>query len=215
LPELLPYEVCVWTTSLEISAQAIEPSWAMLDAAERERALRFTRELDRRWFVARRGFRRAVLAGYLGCEPAAVRFARRSGKPEVDGGDLRFSSSHSRGLALVAVTRGRRVGVDVECVRRVRDSEAIAYSLFTPRERAALTAEPPERRDRSFLGIWTRKEALVKCTGEGLRGAFGSLEASASALGQRWSLEALAPTPGSVAAVAAEGTGVRVQCRAW
>ena len=210
--ELSADEIRVWSAAVDVSARALERLWATLAEDERERASRFAQDGDRRRFIARRGFRRFVLARYVGCEPAAVRFTRApSGKPGLDDGELCFSCSHSRGLALVAVTRGRRVGVDVECVRPVRDASAIAESLFAERERASVVATRPARRDHRFLSIWTRKEALVKGTGEGLRRALDSFEATGRGTPAGWSLVDLAPTPEHVGAVAAEGTGWRVR----
>jgi 4'-phosphopantetheinyl transferase len=44
--------------------------------------------------------------------------------------------------------------------------------VFSDDERAALAAVPPSDRARAFLIAWTRKEAVTKATGDGLRVAF-------------------------------------------
>lgn len=101
-------EVDVWTASLDVGAGALEPALA---PAERARAGRLAPGPLRRRYVARRALRRAILAGYAGCPPDRLEFARGpAGKPELRGaGGLRFSCSASGGLALIAVARGRRV----------------------------------------------------------------------------------------------------------
>jgi hypothetical protein len=64
---------------------------------------------------------RGILAGYLGRAPETLRFARAPlGKPALlaEPTELEFNLTHSDWCALVAVARGRRVGVDVEGIRR-------------------------------------------------------------------------------------------------
>lgn len=115
-----------------------------LSADERARAARFLRDGPRRRWQAGRAALRAVLGGYLGIAPAAVelRIGHR-GKPALAGPEasLRFNLSHSDELALIALARGREVGIDVERIGE----------------------RPP-----SFYAEWTRREALGKCFGGGL-----------------------------------------------
>jgi 4'-phosphopantetheinyl transferase len=131
----------IWRAALD------EDGWPgpeRLPAAERERYESFLREQPaKRWLSARWALRR-VLESYLGRSAAAIELKiGERGKPYLrDGGDLEFNLSHSAGLALVAVTRGRPVGVDVE--------------LITSRHSPA------------FFDDWVRKEAHLKCLGVGL-----------------------------------------------
>jgi 4'-phosphopantetheinyl transferase len=173
-----------------------------------------------------------VLALYTETEPARLRFAYGpQGKPSLqsdEAGDtsLRFNLAHSHDLALLAVARGREVGVDVEHVRADFASDEVAGHFFSPRETAALRAVPDEaERARAFFRCWTRKEAYVKARGEGLSlpldGFTVSLAAGepAALLGcdadaretQRWTLINLEPGDGYAAAAAVEGTGWRLR----
>jgi 4'-phosphopantetheinyl transferase len=155
------------------------------------------------------------------------------GKPELAhpfaSSDLRFNFSHSEGLALAAVTCGRRVGVDIERVRPLRDLEALAERVFSLREREALRQLPQDLRPRGFFNCWTRKEAYIKAIGDGLThplerfsvslvpGVPARLEAvedDTAALGA-WTLEALAPHPEYVAAIVVEGRPRRIHCTQW
>src|SRR5206468_3118518 len=81
---------------------------------------------------------------------------------------VRFNLSHSGSLALVAVTAGRDVGVDVERVRPEPNLEQIASRFFSAREAATLHALPVRLRTKAFFACWTRKEAFVKARGNGL-----------------------------------------------
>jgi 4'-phosphopantetheinyl transferase len=141
-----------------------------------------------------------------------------------------FNVSHSDELALFAVASDREVGIDVERVRPVTDPEQIADHFFSAPERTALRAVPPDRRLEAFFDCWTRKEAYVKARGDGLA---HPLDQFAVSLGpgeparflpvagyptpepSAWSLQALAPGNGYVAALAAEGHGWRTVSRRW
>jgi 4'-phosphopantetheinyl transferase len=159
---LLPGELHVWRIDL---ARARVDQAALSDE-EQARAARFLLERDRRRFVASHAALRRILTRYLG--PVAPRFADGPhGKPFLDGAALRFNLSHSGELALVAVADGREVGVDVEAVREL-DLAGMARVSFSPRERAALFALPPDERLPAFFRCWTRKEAHLKATGFGL-----------------------------------------------
>ena len=214
-------EVHVWRTTLDLPAAALGRLGASLNAAERARADRYATEPLRDHFVAARGTLRTVLARYLAIAPAAVAFRTvMNGKPAIDGmNKLMFNLSHSKGAALIAVASGRRVGVDLEQVRPMRDFEALAERFFAPAERDELRAVPGSERQSAFFRAWTRKEAYIKATGEGIAAGLErfavSLSPGAPALlrhvegrpdeASRWSLCDLDPWPGFAAALAIEG----------
>jgi len=120
---------------------------------------------------------RAVLGRYLGRPAAAVQFTRRTdpnARPGLPPGArlrLDFSLSHAGDFAAVAVTRGIRVGVDVETPRPRLDPIAVARAHFAPSETAALEACAQARQAALFLRLWTAKEAVLKALGTGLAGS--------------------------------------------
>jgi 4'-phosphopantetheinyl transferase len=145
------------------------------------------------------------------------------GKPALAPGsgteDLRFNLSHSQKLALFAFAFRREVGVDLEYVRPSVPDDRLAERFFSPQEVTRLRALPESARTEAFFHCWTRKEAYLKARGEGLGIGLDSFAVSL-APGQltdlliasddspeagRWSLRALAPGDGYVAAIAAEG----------
>lgn len=208
-----------------------------LSADELHRAARFRFQRDRQRFVISRGLLRAILGRYLDTAPGELRFRySEHGKPSLvpafDGGGLRFNLSHSDGLALYAVARGREVGVDLERVRPVLEAEQIAERFFSARENAALRALPAHLKSRAFFACWTRKEAFVKAVGGGISLPLDRENANAffdvfpvpgeptmlSGTGERsressgWAVRPLLPAPGYVAALAAEGRDWRPVC---
>jgi 4'-phosphopantetheinyl transferase len=226
VPRLESGEVHVWRVDQEAVKGGLGLLGATLDSAERARAERFRRPPDRDAFLLFHGMSRVLLGRYLGEPAARIRLrAPPDGKPFLEDGNgqrpLEFNLSHSGGLALLAVTRGRPVGVDIERIRPEADDERIAQRFFSPEEVAALAAVPSERRSEAFFACWTRKEAYLKARGVGLSLPLRSFavsvipgrppallwsEAGAQEIA-RWSFRDLSPAPGYAGALAAEGTG--------
>jgi 4'-phosphopantetheinyl transferase len=135
---------------------------AVLDAHERNRMDRFRRAADAARYLAAHALTRVVLAHRLGCAPAALVFDRTCrcgephGKPTLAGGGPGFSFTHAGAVVGVAVREDGPVGLDVEPVRTLPDIDGMARHVGAP-------AEP-----MAFFRAWTRKEALLKATGDGL-----------------------------------------------
>ena len=225
-------EIHVWRASLDRPAPSVLALRALLSEDERARADRFLLEHHRRRFAVCRGLLRVVLGRYLNRPPERLAFAYGpSGKPTLAGpAPLLFNVSHSDELAVYAVARDREISIDVERVRPVAQPENIADHFFSPPERHALRAVPPERRLEAFYDCWTRKEAYVKARGEGLGHPLDQFAVSfgpgaparlmpVSADSAReiagWSLQALSPGAGYVGALAARGDGWRTVQRRW
>jgi 4'-phosphopantetheinyl transferase len=227
-------EVHVWRATLDQNPSQIQRFLHSLAADELARAKRFHFERDREHFIVARGVLRAILAGYLNRAPECLSFCYSShGKPalagESDEDAIRFSVSHSHGVALYAVTRGREVGIDIEHIRSDLEVEEVAERFFSRREVAMLQALSTEEQRQAFFRCWTRKEAYIKARGEGLSLPLDQFDVSlapgepAAVLGtqrdpseaSRWSLQELTPGPGYVAALAVEGHGWRLACWQW
>jgi 4'-phosphopantetheinyl transferase len=112
---------------------------------------------------------RAVLSRYAGRAPAELRFAvGEHGRPELLDAPVRFNLSHTRGWAVLAVSGGADVGVDVEEVRADRELIAVADRFFSPSETAELRALLAPRQPDRFFDYWTLKESYIKARGLGL-----------------------------------------------
>jgi 4'-phosphopantetheinyl transferase len=233
-PALTAEDVHVWRIPLEIPDDVLSQLRGTLADDERQRADRFHFDKDRRHFTAGRGTLRLILAHYLRRRPEAIRFTYTGyGKPLLAEASaaLRFNLTHSHGLALLAVTLGREIGVDVEHIRDnlERDGELLAERFFSPREVAALRSLPIELRREAFFHCWTRKEAYIKANGKGLSlpldqfdvtlrpGEPAALLATQHdpADAQRWTLLSLAPAEGYVGALAVEGHSWQLTCGHW
>ena len=222
-------EVHVWRVCLEVSEFRLGELQKMLSADERERAARFRFQRDRNRFVVGRGCLRQILGRYSGTKPDRVRFKYgANGKPSLAGTlpDLiRFNLSHSDRLMLLAVSKGREIGIDVEKMDQQIEFDSIAERFFSSREQATLQSLPEEQKCRAFFACWTRKEAFIKALGDGLSVPLDSFDVSLapgepaalleSRVGRQeseWCLQELPAGAEYVAAMVVQGDGWRLRC---
>jgi len=184
LADLGPGTADVWWARRQDASPALAE---LLDETEQARRAAYRRDEDRMRFVVGCALAKIVLAAYSGQRPADVRFDRACatcgqphGKPVAAALGLEHSVSHSGDLVAVAVARSP-VGVDVEQLDgRSRpvgggDPQALARLVLGADERAALAAVRPSARAHAFLVAWTRKEAVTKATGDGMRVSFSDV----------------------------------------
>ena len=221
--ELARDEVHVWRATLSADQTILRNFESTLAPDEKARAARFVFENDRNRYIVAHGILRDLLSRYLRCAPEAIAFKNGPrGKPQVVGPDsesvIRFNLSHSHALAVVAVSKGREIGIDVELIRPEFASEGVAARYFSRREVAELRQLPEELRAEGFFLCWTRKEAYIKARGEGLHIRLDSFDVSltpdkpatlSSADESRWKIESFVPSrasePRYVGAIVAEG----------
>ncbi|MBQ9363787.1 MAG: 4'-phosphopantetheinyl transferase superfamily protein [Bacteroidaceae bacterium] len=77
--------------------------------------------------------------------------------------DIHFNISHCKAGIAVAIS-SEPVGVDIECIGRGNDS--LARHVLSDEEYAQMQEAPDP--SIAFAQFWTRKEALVKLTGQGI-----------------------------------------------
>ncbi|MCC5844611.1 MAG: 4'-phosphopantetheinyl transferase superfamily protein [Verrucomicrobia bacterium] len=149
---------------IALRADAV-PFHAELTGPERLRADRFRAEADRTAFVAGRMLIRAALSAWTGVESVPLEIDER-GKPFCPlQGAPSFNLSHAGGWVALALSTTCAVGIDLEDLNRRVDRSKLAARYFTAAEQAAVADGPPEM----FFEIWTRKEARLKATGQGIR----------------------------------------------
>lgn len=165
--------ISVWAIGLDRQFGDEEGLAESLSSDEHSRARSFRHQADQRRYTVTRAALRDVLGDRLDRPPASLCFEYSThGKPELlsdqNGADLRFNVSHSGDVALIVVTTGVRIGVDVERVRPLQGLDAIISRFFSVEEIDALSTLPVDERLNGFFACWTRKEAFVKATGVGL-----------------------------------------------
>jgi 4'-phosphopantetheinyl transferase len=203
----------------------------MLPADQRFAAARLGNDdLRRRYVVAH-----TMTLDTLGCradppERRLVLARGPHGKPYVAGPralrHLRFNLADSGSMAVVAISAGREVGIDIERIRPDIDIAGPARMCFTERELAALAQIPRADRVAAFFSCWTRKEALLKAQGTGLMRPPDEVEVGLGRYDPRntgrpdtdtegWFVAALDLGAGYAGAVAVEGSEFKASLRRW
>src|SRR5438046_3004225 len=230
LPVLIDSEIHVWRVDLD-NDWPVNLDQALAET-DRTQAARFRFAVDRERFLAARASLRTILGRYLEFAPDALQFDLGAhGKPSLakaqNSFDLNFNLTHSHELALIAITMGRAIGVDVEFMRADFAGDEIAERFFSQAEITQLKSVTPESRLAAFFNCWTRKEAYIKARGEGLSFPLDQFDVSlvpdsrAALLGNRldsaetsrWILKEISPRPNYAAAIAFEKGCERV--RLW
>lgn len=213
--------VRVWYADIQAEAGRLPEE--LLSAEERGRAGKYRFEEDRRRFVVARCMLRLILASCAGRDPRDLAFEPGpNGKPRLKGeppAGLHFNVAHSGDIVAMAVVRGREVGVDVEVIRcPVPEMDAVRHYL-SAREQAVIDALAGDMQARAFYRLWSRKEALLKATGEGLGGLDRGLDLSSgsdfSRHGTAWHVADLDLRPAYVAALAVEGGPGTIKIGEW
>lgn len=220
----------LWGIDLDGSPGCLARCAEWLDEEERHRAARLVREEDRQRYVLAHGGLRAVLSRYLGIGPKVVALYRREGgKPslrrELRGQPaITFNLSHAHGRALIAVSNGPEVGVDLERIRSDVEVAKLSERFFTPSEHATIMQLSQAQRAARFFRYWVAKEAVLKAQGVGLQAlshceilmaadgvGAGILVLAGSPLQDNWRIRFLSCGEGWEAAVAAQGMDWVVQ----
>ncbi len=224
----------VWRVSLAQTESCLQSLQQTLSTDEQTKAERFHFPKDRSQFIVSRGALRAILSRYLNINSHILRFDYNPyGKPSLiaaQGGDtLRFNLSHSRGIALIALTQNRDIGVDIEGINPNISYLEIAESFFSSLENTMLRSLPEHLQLTAFFTCWTRKEAYIKAVGKGLSIPLNQFDVTlapgepAALLNvednpeeaSRWSLIELIPSSDMVAAVAVAGDCSKLHCWEW
>ncbi|HEY6969684.1 MAG TPA: 4'-phosphopantetheinyl transferase superfamily protein [Candidatus Angelobacter sp.] len=226
-------QVDIWRIRLDVEGEGRHLR-GLLAPEEIQRADRFRFENDRRRFVRARAAMRQILGAYIGISPQKIAFSYgAAGKPELaqelEKFRIRFNLSHSYEVALLAVTRGLVVGVDIELVNPEFAAREIAERFFSVNEVRYLLALPLGDRADAFFSCWTRKEAYIKALGAGLSVPLDSFEVpfgarSAPALLEirsdpdqiaHWSMYDIDTENGYKAAVVVQGSAHKLEYREW
>jgi 4'-phosphopantetheinyl transferase len=174
--ELSESTIHIWSFPTRASHHVVATFERVLIPEERNRAFRFRFHHLFASFVIARGALRYLLGHYLNCDPARVSLVYGlKGKPAVESpSSLQFNMTHSGDLAVIALTLRRELGVDIEQIGPLADMQQIANHFFCPEEAAEVMCAPQGERERAFFLCWTRKEAYIKATGDGLSAPLGS-----------------------------------------
>ena len=143
----------------------IDDALAKVSEQRREQALKFAHESGRRLSLAVYLLLMEGLQKEYGITEPPVFEYLEGGKPVIKGHpEIHFNFSHSGKVALCAIDN-QPVGADIEMPRKITPS-LIAYTMNE--EEQSIIASALDQ-ITAFLSLWTKKEAVLKLTGEGIR----------------------------------------------
>jgi 4'-phosphopantetheinyl transferase len=202
-----PAGVAIFRLAVAANRAFIPHAAAVLQPEELQRAQRYHRPADADRSLLARAAQRLVLGAYLGRPPASLRFeAGANQKPRLHGAALPYNVSHAGDWVLLVVA-GAEVGIDVEQLNPHFAFRELLDHSFSHAEKAFIEHSPvPYQR---FYQLWTRKEAFVKATGQGIDADFdrvpalpGTHRLAGVGAGPNWVVSSFEAAPGYVAAVA-------------
>ena len=163
----------VWKVDLKLTDSDYQQLKEYLDPEEHKRLQRYTHQQAQQQFLATRGRLKQLLGGYLGIPAGAIQFELgQHGKPRLGGttidDGLVFNVSHSGALALIAISKNRALGIDVEKINSRHNLQGMAQRCFSKQELSRWNQLTEPRKTNQFYDYWCAKEALLKATGRGL-----------------------------------------------
>ena len=166
----VPEDVRLVRIDFDFGRDLADPLFAVLSAEERAIAAGFRHPADGLRSAVTRAALRILLGAELGVAPDSLGFVRSErGRPALARSDLDFNVSHSGDHALIALSRRRRVGVDVELRRVDWDWSPLGRLALGVEDRRHVDAEHQATwRADVFYAVWTAKEALLKAEGSGI-----------------------------------------------
>ncbi len=165
-------KIYIWKINLENSKYNPGDLLQILSEDEISQADRITSPAGQNRFIIGRGYLRIILGACIKTDPGKIQYTYNSfGKPFLSPAHrnpVRFNLSNSRSTALIAVSKGYEIGIDLEYIKTNRDFERLADRYFHRRETADLMKLPRTERIEAFYNCWCRKEAYIKARGMGM-----------------------------------------------
>ncbi|MNK02953.1 4'-phosphopantetheinyl transferase sfp [compost metagenome] len=141
-----------------------EDSKSVLSIQELKKSKRFIKKLDGERYAIGKYLLRIILSYFTGISPASLKFNTIANKkPAIEG--IEFNVSHSGNLIVIAIGP-QMIGADVEFINKNFDYELILPNCFNQNEQTFI--HNYDNRLLNFYTLWTRKEAILKASGEGL-----------------------------------------------
>ncbi len=121
-------------------------------------------------YIASQWLRYKLLSELLGVTTTDLRFSKsQNGRPFLVDSMIDFNISHTRDYVVIAIAKGKRVGIDVQTKKEKVDVLAIAKQYFAKSEYDLVAAKKGDSAQRDvFYWLWAYKEASLKLTGEGI-----------------------------------------------
>lgn len=167
---LNPGEVHIWLAAIDERYNKLLTN-SYLSENEKEREGKFAYDIDSFIFSVKHCLLRIILGRYLLCHPSEIRFKNNHyQKPAIayPSTSIQFNISISSNRFVAAFSQHNAIGVDIEQIRQIENIKRLTKDYFTPNEADWVYSHLDSMLETAFFSIWTKKEAIVKATGQGL-----------------------------------------------
>lgn len=138
--------------------------YSVLSEKELSKSSRFLHLADRENYIVRKYLLRQLLSKFLHQPPEEITYFKIANKkPAV--AELQFNTSHTKGYVVIAIS-DQPIGIDIEYLNPDFNYPEILTQCFNSEELDFIKKGKDPL--LNFYTLWTRKEALIKATGEGL-----------------------------------------------
>lgn len=163
----------IWLCELKKLSNNIDEFYSVLSEDEQEHTEKLKIEDKRQQYIITRGSLRKYLGLLTETDPAVFKFKYlKHGKPVLEESsqyaDISFNVSHSNDIALIAISRKRNIGIDVEIINHETDHQALVTRFFSKAEQSEFNNCSASTKAKAFCACWTRKEAFIKAIGDGV-----------------------------------------------
>ena len=161
--------VHVWLIKLTDFIGELSNLTLILSKNELNRSFEYQSKHSYNQFVISRAMVRLILAQYLGQEPKAIAISQTQwGKPELHSSDsMHFNLSHSGEFCLIAISKEREIGIDIECIDQNFDFEQAIGYINTEEELVTWKLLSTSEKVDMFYRKWVSVEAFLKAHGTG------------------------------------------------
>ena len=174
-PSLLENQLHLWFVPLNLDSQQQQNAIELLNDTQRDKYQRRATPALQQAYLAGRYHLMNMLGAYnrISAQQVNLNYSRLN-KPYLNPnpGHIQFNFTDTvidaSSVALLAFTRFKAVGVDIESLARRSNFAAIVKKRFSPAETSYVTQDDGSIDARRFLAYWTRKEAYGKATGQGI-----------------------------------------------
>jgi 4'-phosphopantetheinyl transferase len=176
-----PGMVHIWNHTIRLNDPFFDVAPSMVSQDESDRALKYHFERDRKIYLTGHVFIRKVLSFYTGLQPKSLDLSPVvNTKPVLLNAPfpIHFNISHCGKHIMVAVCFDSEVGIDVEEMIDDFDTDGFSENNYHPNEIAEMSRMAGDSQDEYFYTIWTRKEAWLKLTGEGMNDRLRAIDFS-------------------------------------
>ena len=165
------FPIRLYVSDLPRKALFFDEWYKKMPGSRKERCDRFRMEADRNRCIAAYALLIYALHDMNVLEGDTVNLKEGSdGKPYIDDIPVFFNISHAKDRVAVVISP-METGCDVEY--RSTNALKVAKRFFAPAEYEYLNSITDEEiQGLEFTRLWTLKESVVKCLGEGIRRAF-------------------------------------------